>query len=125
MRVCLRVLLLLDALLFGGCSAEYRIHLRSEVLELTYVTRNVDLIEWKLGPERPEHQRLSKWIEQNQGGWSSYIGTTIAGGLYVDTSDWRVQFLNNTVFVCPRKKGCWMKTVTLEEYEYLLQTRPK
>jgi len=125
MKAFLRFLVLLVALTCGGCSSDYRVHLGAEVLELAYLTGDGHPIEWKLGPEYAEHQRLSKWIDSNQDGWSSYVATTPGTGLLVDAKEWRLQFLEDSVLVCPRKKGCWIKPIKRHEYEYLLQTGPK
>lgn len=111
MHSILRATSVVLSLFLAGCSSEYRIHLGAEELELAYPIGSSGMAHWKLAPERREYKRLAKWIEQNQDSWSAYHATTIAGGLYVDAKDWRLQFLENVVFVCPRQKGCWTKEI--------------
>ncbi|MES2300408.1 MAG: hypothetical protein V4582_25460 [Pseudomonadota bacterium] len=80
---------------------------------------------WILRSKEPAHALLGKWIEENEYGWSSYLATTQAKGLLVDSAAWRLQFVDDSVLACPRKKGCWIRKIRPEEYEYLLQTQPQ
>ncbi len=126
MSITIRILLLLLAGLSSGCTPGGKIMLRSsDELQITLLSGNQNPRTWVLGHENPARARLAKWIDKNEYGWSSYVATTPGNGLLVDSSEWRLQFVEDWVLACPKKKGCWHKKVRPEEYEYLLQSERK
>jgi len=118
-----RLLLIALSMFSASCTPGDKVHLRGgEDLQMALLTDHAQPRTWLLRADQPAHARLAKWIEDNQHGWSPYMATTIARGLLVDSAEWRLQFVDDWAFACPRTKGCWQKHVEPEEYLYLMQS---
>jgi len=110
----MRNLIAIVALLLSACSTTVDFAIAPDA---PIYVRDSSVVQ-ELKPGEPSYQEMADWIARNQQGWSQSYATNPAGGIFVSSGQWRLQFSGTAAYL-RTESGMLTKQVKESEYAFL------
>ena len=110
----MRNLLAICVLLISGCSTTVDFAIAPDA---PVQVRDSSVV-LQLKPDEPAYQEMAIWIARNQQGWTQSYATNPAGGIFVSSGQWRLQFSGTSAYLLT-ENGMLTKQVKESEYAFL------
>ena len=106
----------LIVVLLGGCTQTISLKMPDNTIQVRIRDGRV----YDLSPASENFRRLSRWIDRNHSGWSSYVGTLPMSAVAVNLGTCYLGFSGSSVIaIFPH--SYFTKRIDPIDYQYLLQ----